>query len=67
VGFADKPFFKCAGAVQPLSHAGEDERDVARAELARTGGGAALERGGEFAAVVDELGDEGEEAPARLT
>jgi hypothetical protein len=36
-------------------------------ELARTGRGVALERGGEFAAVVDELADEGEEAPARLT
>jgi hypothetical protein len=63
VGVADKPFFKCASAVQPLSDAGEDERDVARAELARTGGGVALERGGEFAAVVDEVADEGEEAP----
>src|ERR1700730_8130851 len=46
----------------------EDQRDVARAERARGGGevdgGAVVpEGGGELLAVVDELADEGEQAP----
>jgi hypothetical protein len=41
-GVADKPFFKCAGTVQTLGDAGEDERDIAGAELARARGRVAL-------------------------
>jgi hypothetical protein len=62
-GVADESFFERACAVQPLGDAGKNERDVAGAEVAGVRCGVArLERGGEFAAVVDELADEGEEA-----
>jgi hypothetical protein len=60
---ADEASFECASAVQPLGDADENERDVAGAEVARVRGGVApVERRGEFAAVVDEFADEGEDA-----
>jgi hypothetical protein len=61
-GVVDQPFFKCTSAVQPLGNAGEDDRDVAGAELAWAGGRVPLECSGEFTAVVDELAHECEEA-----
>ena len=65
VGAADEPCLQRVGAVQAAGDASEDQRDVGGAEAASDGGGvgegAPTDRGGEFAAVVDELVDEGEE------
>src|SRR6185437_7781910 len=61
------PGLERAGAQQALGDAREDQADVARTEGAGDeaevgAGGALLEGGGEFLAVVDELADEAEEA-----
>ena len=65
VGVAEEPRFERVGAVQAAGDACEDQRDVGGAEAAYdgtgVGEGALAERGGEFAAVVDELADEAEE------
>lgn len=62
-GVADEAFFQRLGAMQALGDAGENQCQVGAAELARDGGRALLPQGGgEFAAVVDQLADEGEEA-----
>ena len=56
----DESAFKRVGEEQPTGDAGEDQRDVTGAEGQGDGGevdvgGALLEGGGEFLAVVDEL------------
>ena len=66
VGVAEEPRFERVGAVQAAADACEDQRDIGGAEADADGGGvgegALPDRGGEFAAVVDELADEAEQA-----
>ena len=65
MGDAEEPRLERVGAVQAAGDACEDQRDIGGAEAAADGGGvgegAAADRGGEFAAVVDELADEAEQ------
>src|SRR5690348_1434907 len=62
-GVADEALFQGLGAVEAAGDAGEDQRDVTRIEMAGLGGGIApLDLGGEVAAIVDQLADQGEEA-----
>ena len=55
---------KRAGAEQAAGDGGEDQGEVAGAEVARhreeVGGGALVQRGREFATVVEQLADEAE-------
>jgi hypothetical protein len=62
-GVADEAFFQDLRALQALGDAGEDQRNVGGVEVAGVGSGIAkLDLGGEVAAVVDELADQGEQA-----
>jgi hypothetical protein len=66
VGVAEEPLFERVGAMQAAGDACEDQRGVGGAEAAAdrdgVGEGAPPDRGGEFAAVIDELADEAEQA-----
>ncbi len=65
VGVAEEPRSERVGAVQAAGDACEDQRDIGGAEAgydgAGVGEGALADRGGEFAAVVDQLADEAEQ------
>src|ERR1700722_18669604 len=67
VGAADKPCLQRVGAEEAAGDASEDQCNVGGAEAAYDGGGvgegAPPDRGGEFAAVVDQLVDEFEQVP----
>ncbi len=65
---AEHPRLERAGEMQAAGDAREDQREIGGAEAGfgedRVGGGALADGGGEFAAVVDQLADQGEQAAA---